>query len=150
VPLTEIPVFARAGTIVPTYPDGVQTLVRESTTVAGAASVGDDRVVYVFAGANGSFQEAPPDMPGAGTLSYTLASAGPTPAGSASATWNGAPLAACTGAAPTSCVVASADGVTAHVTGPGSLAVTRAGAPAATFTASGGASTRALTIVVRM
>jgi len=149
VPLSEIAVFARAGTIVPTYPDGVQTLVREPSSAAAASTVGDDRVVYAFAGASGAFQEAP-DASSAGPLSYTLTSAGPAPAGDASATWNGAALPACAAGAHASCFAAASDGVTAYVTGPGSLVVSRAGATAATLVASGGSATRTLTLIVRM
>lgn len=56
--VTEIPVFAAAGAVVPTYPDGVMTLVHGSAAVPDASSVGDDWVVYAFLGADGSFTEA--------------------------------------------------------------------------------------------
>jgi alpha-glucosidase len=133
--VTEIPVYALAGTIVPTYPDGVQTLTREPSKVANAASVGDDRVVYAFAGATGSFTEAPD----AGGLSYALASG---PAGAT--TWNGASLAPC-GATPAApCAQSAAGQVTAYVKGPGALV-----AEGATLTVTGGATTRNLTLIVR-
>jgi alpha-glucosidase (family GH31 glycosyl hydrolase) len=57
-PVEEIPVFAAAGTVVPTYPDGVMTLTHGSASVPDASSVGDDRVVYAFLGASGGFTEA--------------------------------------------------------------------------------------------
>lgn len=63
----EIPVFARSGAIVPMFPPGVMTLVNESDAVPGSSAVGDDRIVLVVLGANGSFTEA-------GGLSYALAS----------------------------------------------------------------------------
>jgi alpha-glucosidase len=66
-PLGEIPVFARAGAIVPTYPPGVMTLVNGSAEVPDASLVGDDRVVFVFLGADGAFTEAD-------GLSYALTS----------------------------------------------------------------------------
>jgi alpha-glucosidase (family GH31 glycosyl hydrolase) len=63
--MSEIPVFARAGTIVPMYPDGVMTLSDEPGNTAGPESVGDDRIIKVFLGASGRFEEA-------GGLSYEL------------------------------------------------------------------------------
>jgi alpha-glucosidase len=135
-PTTEIAVYALAGTIVPTYPDGVQTLITESSSAAGASTVGDDRVVYAFAGASGSFSEAPDS----GGLSYSLTSA-PT---SAVPTWNGAPLGAC-GASPSAPCATSATGqVTAYVVGPGTLV-----AGGAQLAMTGGSATRNLTLIVR-
>lgn len=55
--MTEIPVFARAGTIVPMYPDGVMTLVNASTDVPGPEQLGDARVVRVFPGASSELVE---------------------------------------------------------------------------------------------
>jgi sulfoquinovosidase len=133
-PVTEIPVYALAGTVVPTYPPGVETLTVEPAFAAQAWSVGDDRIVYAFAGAPGSFAEAPDS----GGLSYTLAVAAQGPAA-----WNGTALAAC-GATPAAPCAQSATGqVTAYVTGPGTLV-----AGGASLTASGGAASRALTLVV--
>jgi alpha-glucosidase len=133
-PVTEIPVYALAGTVVPTYPPGVETLTVEPAFAAQASSVGDDRIVYAFAGAPGSFAEAPDS----GGLSYTLAVAAQGPA-----TWNGVALAAC-GATPAApCAQSTTGQVTAYVTGPGTLV-----AGGASLTASGGAASRALTLVV--
>jgi alpha-glucosidase len=134
-PVTEIPVYARAGTIVPTYPDGVQTLVVEPSLVANAEHAGQDRIVYVFAGENGQFSEAPD----AGGLAYTLAVAPQGPA-----TWNGAPLSACDSAFDAPCVQQATGQATAYVTGSGTLV-----ANGARFTASGGWGTRRVTVVVR-
>ena len=132
--MTEIPVYALAGTIVPTYPPGVETLTVEPALAVQAWSVADDRIVYAFAGAPGSFVEAPD----AGGLSYTLAVASQGPA-----TWNGAALAAC-GATPVApCAQSAAGQVTAYVTGPGTLV-----AGGASLTATGGEPDRALTLVV--
>ncbi len=55
--LGEIPVLVRAGGIVPMYPDGVMTLANASAEVPGPESVGDDRVLHVFLGADGAFAE---------------------------------------------------------------------------------------------
>jgi len=133
--VTEIPVYALAGTVIPAYPDGVETLVNEPALAAGAASVGDDRVVYAFAGAAGSFDEAPDS----GGLSYALAVAPQGPV-----TWNGAALDAC-GATPVAPCSETATGqVTAYVTGPGTLV-----AGGASVSATGGAASRQLTMVVR-
>ncbi len=134
-PLTSIPVYALAGAVVPTYPDGVETLTIEPSSASGASSVGDDRIVYAFAGAAGSCTE-PPDS---GGLTYALAV---SPA--SATTWNGTALRAC-GATPAApCATTSAGMVTAYVTGPGTLV-----AGGATLTATGGSSTRNLTLVVR-
>ncbi len=134
-PVGEIPVYALAGTIVPTYPDGVQTLVREASSAKSASSVGDDRVVYAFSGGSGAFVEAPD----AGSLAYSVDVA---PAGAPA--WNGAALAACAATPVAPCAASATGQVTAYVTGPGTLV-----AAGAKVSATGGAATRALTIVVR-
>ncbi len=139
--VTEIPVFAAAGTVVPTYPDGVMTLVHGSAAVPDASSVGDDRVVYAFLGADGAFTEA-------GGLTYQIARQGQA-TGLLAMAWNGQPLPVCDGAATAPCCSATADGGTAYVTGPGSLAVSSGGAVVATLTAAGGDAGRSLTWVVR-
>jgi alpha-glucosidase len=137
--VTDIPVYALAGTVVPTFPDGVETLTEEPSSAPGAASVGDDRVVYAFSGAAGSFTEAP-DASASGTLTYTLA----TSASTGTVTWNGAPLTAC-GATPAApCSAAVPGQVTAHVTGNGALIV-----PGATLRVVGGSAGRQLTLVIR-
>jgi alpha-glucosidase len=136
-PLGEIAVFARAGAIVPMYPDGVETLVVEPSSAPSAASAKDDRVVFAFAGASGAFVE-PPD---AGGLSYTLApSATPT----SGASWNGAILAACDAAFTAPCVETREGAVRAHVTGQGTLS-----AGGADLAVTGGGSSRALTLSLR-
>lgn len=56
--MEEIPVFVRAGGLVPLYPDGVLTLVYASPEFPGPESVGDDRIVKVYLGASGHFEEA--------------------------------------------------------------------------------------------
>jgi alpha-glucosidase len=142
-PLGEIPVFARAGTVIPTFPDGVETLVREPSSAKGAASVGGDRVVLAFAGANGSFTErdglrveltsGPVDAP---------ASATPV------ATFGGPPLPACAPAPAAPCLELLPDRVRAHVTGPGDLIVVR-GAPVATVKIEGASPSAAMIVEVR-
>jgi hypothetical protein len=133
--VTEIPVYALAGAIVPTYPDGVETLTKETSTAAGPATVGDDRVVYAFAGASGSFTEAPDS----GGLSYALSTA---PTGSP--TWKGASLATCNAAHTPPCATTAAGLITAYVVGPGTLV-----AGGASLAVTGGAATRKLTVLVR-
>ena len=134
----EIPVFARAGGIVPMYPDGVETLTVEASDAPNARAAKDDRIVLAFApvGASGAFVEAPDS----GGLAYRLDAVGAT----ADTTWNGATLAACDAAMTAPCVEAIASGVRAHVVGPGALV-----AGGAKLTCTGGAATRALTLVVR-
>lgn len=139
-PVTEIPVYALAGAIVPTFPDGVETLVREPSNVPGASSVGDDRIVYAFAGGAGTtFTEAPD----AGGLSYSMqpASSSSSPA---APEWNGAALPTCDAAQDAPCALTTRGVLTAHVTGAGSLV-----ASGTRLTASGGPSTRRITWIVR-
>jgi len=133
--VTEIPVYALAGTIVSTYPAGVETLTVEPALAANAASVADDRIVYAFAGGTGQLSEAPD----AGGLSYALqvAQAGAT-------SWNGAPLAACDAGLTPPCATEATGQVTAHVVGPGTVL-----AGGAALTCSGGSPGRALTLVMR-
>jgi alpha-glucosidase (family GH31 glycosyl hydrolase) len=139
--VAEIPVFARAGAIIPMYPDGVMTLVHGSAAVPDASSVGDDRVVSAFLGDSGSMDEA-------GGLRYAIEHLADG-AGAVTATWQGAALAACATTPKAPCLAAGADGATAHVTGPGTLAVSLAGTLAAKITATGGAAARNLTFVIR-
>jgi alpha-glucosidase (family GH31 glycosyl hydrolase) len=139
--VTEIPIFAAAGALVPTYPDGVMTLVRGSAAVPDASTVGDDRILHAFLGADGSFSEA-------GGLAYQLVHEGDA-GGVLAATWNGLPLAACDASDTAPCLASTGDGATAYTTGPGELDVTSNGAPAAKLAAPGGASNRRLTWVLR-
>ena len=132
---TEIPVYALAGTVVATYPDGVETLTVEPALAANASTVADDRVVYVFAGGKGQLAEAPD----AGGLSYAVDVA---PAGSP--TWNGTTLAACDASLTAPCVEMAAGQVTAHVVGAGILV-----AAGAKLACTGGAASRKLTLIVR-
>jgi alpha-glucosidase (family GH31 glycosyl hydrolase) len=140
-PVAEIPVFARAGAIVPMYPDGVMTLVHGSAAVPDASSVGDDRVVAVFLGAGGEIHEA------AG-LSYSLEHVADG-SGAVTATWQGAALSACAAIPKAPCLAAGADGATATVTGPGALEVSLGGKVAAKLTVTGGAAARKLTLLLR-
>ncbi len=94
--LGEIPVFGRAGGIVPTYPPGVMTLVNGSASVPDASLVGDDRIVYVFLGADGAFTEADGHA-------YTLTSA--PIEGVLTLMLDGLPLEFCKGGTPGSCVL---------------------------------------------
>lgn len=120
-PVGEIPLFARAGAVVPTYPDGVDTLTVEASSAKNAASVSSDRIVYVFAGDSGSFAEA------SGGPSFALTATGDvTTAGAGSATWSGAPLAACGMTPVAPCFQTNADGLVAYVTGAGTLEVSKA------------------------
>jgi hypothetical protein len=135
VAIDEIPVYVRSGAVIPTYPDVVRTLTVEPSIVANASTAADDRVVYVFSGASGSFTE----VADAGSLSYaTSAGAG------ASITFGGVELATCAATPVAPCATTSGGVTTAYVTGPGTLVT-----PAATVTVTGGSATRRLTIVVR-
>jgi sulfoquinovosidase len=120
--LGEIPVFARAGAVVPLFPPGVETLVKETANVPNAASKGADRELRVFAGANGSFVEA-------GGATFTLTSSATGAGGVPTATWNGASLAPCDDSASTDdgpCLElsAAAGRSVARTVGNGTLALT--------------------------
>ncbi|MFO0553520.1 MAG: glycoside hydrolase family 31 protein [Polyangiaceae bacterium] len=144
-PVSEIPVFARAGALVPMYPPGVETLVRGSAAIPDASTVGDDRIVYVFLGADGAFTED-------GGLSYTLTSSADVsgavdlsyqPDGGAAVT-----LAACDMPVVAPCLEESAGVTTAYVTGPGALTLSKSGTQVAELVVAGGAANRALTLRV--
>ena len=90
--------------IIPAFPDGVMTLVGEPT---------GDRVVYAFAGADGSFSESVGP-------SYVLTSTG-SATGTVAATWNSAPLAACSADPAPPCVVFDTGVARAFVSGSGTL-----------------------------
>lgn len=124
-PLGEIPVFARAGAVVPEYPDSVMTLTVEPSAVKNAAAVGDDRVVFAFAGANGAFE----DVTGP---KYVMTSASPIPTGAVTATFAGAPLAACGVNPAAPCFDAGA--MKAWVSGSGALVVSHDGKESVTLT----------------
>jgi alpha-glucosidase (family GH31 glycosyl hydrolase) len=116
--MTDIPIFAPAGAIVPNYPDGVMTLTSEPTSTPGASTAGSDRIVYVFAGANGSFAEAN------GGPSFTMTPTG-NATGTIAGTWNGVALAACAANAPVApCLQTVSGGATAYVIGAGMLELT--------------------------
>ncbi len=134
-PVTEIPVYALAGTIVPTYPDGVQTLTVEPSLAPNASQTGDARIVYAFAGAPGHFVESPDT----GALAYTLTVTPVEPS-----TWNGTALATCDAADDPPCMTRANRTTTAYVTGNGTLV-----SDGATLVASGAYASRALTIVLR-
>jgi alpha-glucosidase len=133
--MTEIPVYALAGTVVVTYPDGIETLTREPAFAVNAESVWDDRVVYAFAGGSGQLTEAPD----AGALSYAL-----SVASTGAPTWNGETLGACDANDTAPCATQATGQVTAYVVGPGTLV-----AGGAQLVCTGGWTGRELTLVVR-
>jgi alpha-glucosidase (family GH31 glycosyl hydrolase) len=141
-PVDEIPVYARAGAVIPTYPDGVMTLVRGSAEVPDPSSVGDARVVYAFLGASGQFTEA-------GGLGYAVEHAADAGDAPLSLRWEEKPLAACAAPPVAPCATAGQDGAEAFVRGPGTLSVIARGAEVARVRASGGTASRALRLVVR-
>lgn len=137
----EIPVFARAGAVVPAFPDGVMTLVHGSAAVPDASSVREDRVVRVFLGASGEHTEA-------SGLGYALEHVADG-SGAASYRFAGKELAACAMAPVAPCVEAAAGGAVARVTGPGTLEIVAGGATMDRLKITGGAASRALTLIVR-
>lgn len=143
-PLGEVPVFARAGALVPTYPAGVETLVKEPSSAPSAAFAGESRVLFAFAGANGSFTEA-------SGPSYTLTSGATSADGAPPATWANAPLPACDAAFTAPCFETgtAAGTLRAHVTGPGNLVVGAGEKPVATVGISGASGTAPTTVVLR-
>ncbi|MBK8259141.1 MAG: hypothetical protein IPK82_41600 [Polyangiaceae bacterium] len=138
--LTEIPVFARAGSVIVALPDGVMTLVNSSPEVPGPESVGDSRVVYAFLGGEGSFTET-------GGLTYSLSQSGDL-TGDLTFAWEGGAVGACADPVVAPCVESVADGYTIHAEGSGNLEITSANGTG-TLTIAGGAQDRLLTLVVR-
>lgn len=132
--LAEIPVFVRAGAIVSMLPDRVRTVLKGIAGVTTVEDVGDDRVLLVTAGPDAQVTEA-------GGLAYALAGASALTLPAATTTWGGAALAACATPAVAPCATASAGHLTAHVTGPGTLAL-----DGATLTIGGGDAKRAIVI----
>lgn len=147
--LGEIPVFARAGALVPMYPPGVQTLVKEPSQVPAADSVGADRELRLFAGANGAFQEA-------GGAAYTLTSSASAlgAGGVVEAAWGGTPLPGCDDSAapdtkPCLVISAAAGKAVARVVGDGTLQVSSGGKAIAELVIAGTGTTAHHTVVVR-
>jgi alpha-glucosidase (family GH31 glycosyl hydrolase) len=140
-PLDHIPVFVRAGGIVPLYPPGVMTVVNGSASVPDHTSVGDDRVVHVFVGDEGAFQEA-------SALRYRLERLSDDPGGSLELSYDGTALQPC--AMPSAMPIATPCriGNRAHVSGSGVLELGVAGQPFARFSSEGGAADRRVEIVV--
>ncbi len=122
-PLGEIPLFARAGAVVPMFPDGVMTLAHGSAAVPDPASLGGARVVQLFLGGAGSAR----DGRGAGAPALSLAHLADG-SGAATYAWNDVTLAACDASATAPCAELAAGGDTLHLRGAGKLAVTRGGA----------------------
>jgi len=141
--MSEIPLFARAGAIVPTYPEGVETLTTEASSAKNASSVNAGRIVYAFAGDAGAFAETD-------GASFSLAATGDvaTASGDGSATWSGAALSVCNALPAAPCLQRTADGVRAWVSGGGTLEVARGGVSVATLEVKT-ASTPSYQLVVR-
>lgn len=141
VPMAEIPVFAGAGAIVPTYPPGVMTLVHGSAEVPGPSVVGDDRIVYAFLGASGTFSEA-------GGLTYAIDHLKEAK-GELTVSLGGKALAACDASLTPPCKEDTADGAKVYMTGAGALTVEAGGATVAKLEATGGKADRKITWVIR-
>jgi alpha-glucosidase (family GH31 glycosyl hydrolase) len=141
-PLTEAPVFARAGTLLPLLPERIETLAPSMPPVVGLADVGDDRELLVFLGAPGRFDET------AGRSYLLEGGAAPTNASTLALSWQGAALAACAPApvAPCAAVDAPKRQARAYVTGSGALALSDGGAR---VLVEGGRPDRALVVTLR-
>jgi len=140
-PPAELPIFARAGTVIAELPDGVDTLVAAAAPLVDLAAVGDARELEVVLGADGQFSET-------GGLAYTLHSSAPSLPAGATLRYAGAALPACAApaVAPCAAIDAASSTATVYVTGPGTLD-TSDGSTA--LVVDGGAPTRALTIHLR-
>jgi alpha-D-xyloside xylohydrolase len=92
-PLTEIPLFAPAGAIIPMLPDGVQTVLPAGSGVVTLDQMSGQRELWVFAGAPGAFTERD------GTT-YSLQTGATTPGFAEGAT----PLFSCAAPAQRGCV----------------------------------------------
>lgn len=108
--LGEIPVFVRAGSVLPMLPDTVRTVIGEAKGVVRDVDVGDDRELLVVGGGEAKVTET-------GGLAYAL-SRGPAVA---TPSWNGAELSGCAAAPVAPCAKTSAGRVEAFVVGSGKL-----------------------------
>ncbi|HUS67360.1 MAG TPA: TIM-barrel domain-containing protein [Kofleriaceae bacterium] len=139
-PPGELPVFARAGTVIVMLPEGVETLAPAAPPVRDLDDVGDSRELLVLLGRDGSASE-----PNGRTYAWHSAAAAPT---GASLTFNGKPVAACT-TAPVSPPCGQVDLAERHadvtVSGAGSLVLDDAGMLALT----GGRADRLVTVRLR-
>jgi alpha-glucosidase (family GH31 glycosyl hydrolase) len=132
--LAEVPVFVRAGTVLPMLPDRVRTVISEAKGVVRVEDVGDDRELLVVAGPDATARET-------NGLEYALRGGeGAKAADLGSLRWNGEALPTCAATPTPPC---AANG-TAYTTGPGTLAF-----GAATLEIKGGAADRSTRIVLR-
>ncbi len=142
-PLSELPVYARAGTVLALLPATVETLVStDQADVVDLGDVGDDREVRAYLGASGSFTETD------SSLSYALTH-DHSPGTGASLEWNATAVAACDAGSPTPpCgdVDEVARVATAQVTGDGTLTLVDGDGTAATLQTAGGTDNRTLTL----
>jgi len=141
-PLGEIPVYARAGTIIPMYPDTVMTLFHGSASVPGPESVGEDRVVKVFLGANGAFDE------GSG-LYYEIEQVQGSWYGALTFQWQGTGLADCAVPPSAPCQTLAPHLASLQVQGPGVVDVLSGTAQVARIHIEGGDTKRKLSVQIR-
>jgi alpha-glucosidase len=94
--LETIPVFARAGAVIPLLPDGIQTLAKGSKGLTDLAALKDRYVVRLYHGADGSFTLED------GTV-LTLAASGKTPAAGVAISAGGEVLSTCAGVDSVGC-----------------------------------------------
>jgi alpha-glucosidase (family GH31 glycosyl hydrolase) len=123
-PVTEIPAFVPEGSMIVALPPTVDTVrpLPTGSSLVTLADVHDDREIWLYGAGSADFAE--------GAMTYAWRATGWSGAATA-ATWNGMPVT----------ITAS----TIAVTGPGSLVIDGT----ATLTVTGGATDRALTIVLR-
>jgi alpha-glucosidase (family GH31 glycosyl hydrolase) len=144
--MEEIAVFARAGGIVPMYPDGVMTLVRGSAEVPDTSLVGDDRIVRVFLGDSGNIVED-------SGLAYELTALAEL-GDSLSLEFEGegaasVSLSKCDSELTAPCVETSGRELVAHVVGAGKFTVLSGQTASAEFVVSGGDPARVMTVRFR-
>lgn len=143
-PVTEIPLYARAGTVLVLLPDTIESLAPATRgDVVTLADVGDDREVRVYLGADGAFEEV------GGQLRYALDHER-VPGAGVTLTYDGVALAECgtTPDPPCARVDEAGRSAAAWVTGPGTLAIADASGAAASLVVDGGAATRSLLVRV--
>jgi hypothetical protein len=136
-PITEIPVFVPAGTLLVFYPDGVDTVVDATdTSVVTAADIGGDREVWLYPGTpTASVGQWHDDDGVIGTPQWTWSGRDEALGPPTSATFDGDPVSP----------IAVPGGVAFDVTGDGTLSVGGGG----TLTISRGLSTATVRVIVR-
>jgi hypothetical protein len=113
------------------FPSSVMTLVNESATVPGPSAAGDDRIVLVVLGANGTFTEE-------GGLTYGLTSDSVDTSGALTVRFGDEVLSECDATPIAPCFEAGAGETIVHVLGSGTVELEDGASQVSTLVLEGG------------